>query len=88
MLPQIETQLEQLEDRVTRRMADSVESLGDIIKDYATKYQQLSDRLSKLESKPTKVGSAVVRTTKSNVTSKKATARAQSSAKQSSRSIK
>jgi len=59
-----ERELEALEDRVTRRMADSVESLGEIIKEYATKYQQLAEKLKHLESggKVKITGSNVVRT--------------------------
>ena len=36
--PNIDIQLEALEDRMARRMAESVESLGEIIKEYANKY--------------------------------------------------
>ena len=46
----VEPQLEALEDRVTRRMADSVESLGDIIKEYADIYEHLISRVKNIES--------------------------------------
>jgi hypothetical protein len=49
MLPNIEKQLESLEERITRRMAESVESLGDIITDQAKKLDHLFDRVMKLE---------------------------------------
>jgi hypothetical protein len=44
-----EKELEALEDRLTRRMADSVESLGEIIKEYAEKYNQIQDKLKLLD---------------------------------------
>ena len=40
-LPDFENRLQALEDKMTRRMADSVESLGDIIKEYAIKYEKI-----------------------------------------------
>ena len=45
----ITDKLEALEDRLTRRMADSVESLGEIIKEYAEKYNQIQDKLKLLD---------------------------------------
>jgi predicted DNA-binding protein len=47
MLPEIEQKLNALEDRVTRRMADSVESLGAIINEYADKYSRISKLVDK-----------------------------------------
>jgi len=40
-----------LEDRLTRRMADSVESLGEIIHEYANKYQELNEKVKALQAK-------------------------------------
>ena len=41
-----------LEDRMTRRLADSVESLGEIIQEYAKKMKSLEARVKDLEKKP------------------------------------
>ena len=43
-------QLEDLEVRFSGRLADSVESLGQIIKEYASKYQEINERVMVLES--------------------------------------
>ena len=49
--------MRELEDRMTRRMAESVESLGEIITEYANKYQLIQDKLKALE--PTKPGKGI-----------------------------
>jgi hypothetical protein len=48
-------QLDALEDRVTRRIADSIESLGEIIQSMAKKQKTFNDRLIFLENNKQKV---------------------------------
>lgn len=36
---------------MARRMAESVESLGDIIKEYANKYQEMAAKLKSMETR-------------------------------------
>lgn len=43
--------LKQLEDKLSRRMADSVEQLAEIIKDYARKSRRLGERVGEVELK-------------------------------------
>ena len=42
-------ELQIVEERVTRRIADSVESLGDIIKEYAKKMKSIENRTKDIE---------------------------------------
>jgi len=42
-------ELQVVEERVTRRIADSVESLGDIIKEYAKKMKSIENRTRDIE---------------------------------------
>jgi len=44
-------QIKQLDDKLSRRMAESIEQLAEIIKDYARKNRRLNDRLSDVETK-------------------------------------
>jgi hypothetical protein len=41
----------QIESKISKRMTESIESLADIIKDYARKYRRLNDRMSDVEVK-------------------------------------
>ena len=45
--------MDRLEQRLTQRVAYSIESLGDIIKDYAKKHKSLSERVKQIEKKRT-----------------------------------
>ena len=42
-------ELQIVEERVTRRIGDSVESLGDIIKEYAKKMKSIENRTKDIE---------------------------------------
>ena len=46
-----EKELKQLETRVMTKMAESVEELANIIKDYAKKNRKMNDRLGDLEAR-------------------------------------
>jgi septal ring factor EnvC (AmiA/AmiB activator) len=46
-----EKELKQLETRVMTKMAESVEELATIIKDYAKKNRKMNDRLGDLEAR-------------------------------------
>jgi hypothetical protein len=50
-----------LEDRMTRRLADSVESLGEIIQEYARKQQALDMRVKDLEKRPKSVPRTIIK---------------------------
>ncbi|TNV83667.1 hypothetical protein FGO68_gene9216 [Halteria grandinella] len=64
-----------VESRIQSRMAESVEELASIIKDYAKKHKKLSDRLVDLESKVngTKARNSLVNTSTSKAYTKKET---------------
>lgn len=44
-------QLRQIEKKIAKRVTESVEQLGDIIKDYATKQKRIDTRMTEVEAK-------------------------------------
>jgi hypothetical protein len=40
-----------MEDKMSKRMSESIESLAEIIKDYARKYRKLTERTGDIETK-------------------------------------
>jgi hypothetical protein len=41
----------QMEEKMSKRMSESIESLAEIIKDYARKYRKLNERTGDIETK-------------------------------------